>query len=642
MCGIAGILRLRDDAPPPDLRELQRVRDAMAARGPDGEGVWLSPGGEIALGHRRLAILDLSPEAAQPMRSADGRYTIVYNGEIYNFRILAQELESAGAQFRTASDTEVILELWSRAGADGLARLRGMYAFALWDGVERRLVLARDPYGIKPLYYAESSGCLRFASQVKALAAGGAIDDEVDPAAVAGFLAWGSVPEPLTLRRAVRALPAGHLLVAGPERESRLVAVPFRAAAAAPEDGAPDLGRALTTSVGDHLVSDVPVAIFLSAGLDSALVAALASRALEEPPVALTLTFAEARAAGRDEAPLAREVARRLGLRHVVREIEAETVRERAPEILAAMDQPSIDGFNTWLVAELAKQEGFKVALSGLGGDELFGGYPSFRDVRRWRSAARALARFPGLAAAWPALARTLVPERPKLAGLLAHGRSLAGAYFLRRGLLLPEEFELEGIEEALAGSSKSSELLEPSESSEPAESSKPAEPSASPATGPRRFERLYDPTLDAWERLGEGILGATSGLLSDPWRAVHRLESTLYLRNQLLRDADWAGMAHGVEIRVPFVDPHLRAAAEAAGFAPARRGGKRALARQLAPVLPESLLRRRKTGFHLPIADWLEPPASGRARSIGDQSRRLALAVLEAFGVRIHDLAEA
>jgi asparagine synthase (glutamine-hydrolysing) len=611
VCGIAGILRLRADAPPPDLDELRRVRDAMARRGPDGEGLWLSPGGEVALGHRRLAILGLSDEAAQPMRSADGRLTIVYNGEIYNFRELARGLEAEGATLRTASDTEVILELWRRRGADGLSALRGMYAFALWDGAERRLTLARDPYGIKPLYYAESGGSLRFASQVKALEAGGALDGAVDPAAVAGFLAWGSVPEPLTVRRAVRALPAGHVLTAGPELAPRLEAVPYRPEPA-PAGAAGSFAEELERSVAAHLVADVPVAVFLSAGLDSSLVAALARRALPEPPVALTLTFAEARAAGRDEAPLAREVARRLGMRHEVREVEAGAVRERAAEILAAMDQPSIDGFNTYLIAELAREHGFKVALSGLGGDELAGGYPSFRDVPRWSRRARRLARLPGLAAAWPALARTLVPERPKLAGLLAHGGSLAGAYLLRRGLFLPEEVDVVGRR-----------------SDEPLGEAAP-------------LAHLYDPALDAWERLDEGILGATSGLLRDPWRAVHRLESTIYLRNQLLRDADWAGMAHGVEIRVPLVDARLRAAAEAADFAPARAGGKRALVREAAPVLPAELFRRPRTGFHLPIADWLEPPEKGRERRVGDQSRRLALTVLEAFGVRIEDDAAA
>ncbi len=213
MCGICGIYSYRAGAPAPDPEELRRTGEAMAARGPDGAGEWRSEDGAIALGHRRLAILDLSPAGAQPMASADGRYRIVYNGEIYNFRELRRELEQSGERFRTESDTEVLLALWAREGDRSLGRLRGMYALAIWDGVERSLTLARDPFGIKPLYYAVAGGLVRFASQVRALEAGGALSREVDPAGLAGFLLWGSVPEPWTIRRDIRALPAGHLLV---------------------------------------------------------------------------------------------------------------------------------------------------------------------------------------------------------------------------------------------------------------------------------------------------------------------------------------------------------------------------------------------------------------------------------------------
>jgi len=587
MCGIAGILRLGAEAPPIDPAELARLGAALARRGPDGAGEWRSPSGRIALCHRRLAVLDLSPAGAQPMTSADGRFTIAYTGEVYDFRERRAELARAGVTPRSESDTEVVLELCARKGAVALSRLRGMFALALWDERTGELLLARDAYGIKPLYYAVVGGQLRFASQVRALEAGGGMPRDVDPAGVAGFLAWGAVPEPFTLRRAIRSLPAGHVLRARPDGELRLEPLPFR-----PGDELPaDFAGAVEESVAAHLVADVPIAIFLSAGLDSALVAALARRHLPAPPVALTLTWKEARGTGQDEEPLARATAAALGLRHVVREISAEELREALPEVLAAMDQPSIDGFNTWLVARLAREEGFKVVLSGLGGDELTGGYPSFADVARWQRGARRLARVPGLPRLWPAVARRLFAGRPKVAGLLDRGRSLAGAYFLRRGLFLPEEIGAE-------------------------------------------LARAYDPVLDAWERLGEGILGSSSGILRDPWRAVHRLESTMYLRNQLLRDADWAGMAHGVEIRVPLVDARLRAAAAAVDFEPARSSGKGALVRRAAPELPEVLFARPKSGFQLPVAEWLEARAGTPRGSLGLRSRRLARRVLEEFGV--------
>lgn len=593
MCGIAGVARCGPSGDLIDPAELARISAALAARGPDGEGEWRSPGGGAALAHRRLAILDLSPRGAQPMTSACGRYTMVFNGEIYDFREHREAMLRGGATFRSESDTELLLEMYALEGARAFGRVRGMFALAIWDERAQELVLARDPYGIKPLYYAVERGQLRFASQVRALEAGGRVSLEVDPGAVTGFLCWGSVPEPLTLRRAIRALPAGHLLRASAAGGFRIEPLP--AAAGGDEEGS--VSAAVAESVRCHLTSDVPVALFLSAGVDSALLAALARREQPEPPTAITLSVAEVRGTKLEEEGLARQVAATLGLRHVVREIGAAEVRALLPEVLAAMDQPSIDGFNTFLVARVARQEGFKVALSGLGADELLGGYASFADVPRWQLRGRALSRIPGLAAIFPALARRVSPGRPKLRGLLRHGTSLAGAYFLRRGLFLPEEVA------ALQGSAA---------------------------------RTSYDPVLDGWERLGENILGSPRAIVADPWRAVHRMESTLYLKNQLLRDADWAGLAHGVEIRVPFVDVRLRAALERAGFEPARSRGKAALARQLAPELPAAVFQRAKSGFQLPIADWLAPAGASRPGSVGRGSRRLALHILEAFGIAL------
>ncbi len=603
MCGISGIFRRTPEAPPPDRDELLRIHAALAPRGPDGEGTWSSADGRLMLAHRRLAILDLSPAGAQPMRSADGRFAIVFNGEIYNFRELARELAAEGVELASRSDTEVILELWRREGARALAKLRGMFALAIWDELTGTLALARDPYGIKPLFYSLDGGMLRFASQARALDAGGGLSREVDPAAVAGVLSWGAVPEPLALRRSVRAIPAGHWARAAGDGSFVLETVPRVAL----DPGCGSAAEALATSVRAHLVSDVPVGLFLSAGLDSALVAALAARELgaagAEPLAALTLTWSEARGTPADEEPLARATAGRLGLRHVVREVTADQVRRDLPAMLAAMDLPSIDGFNTWLVARLAREEGLKVALSGLGGDELFGGYSSFRDVPSWERRARRLRQLPTLSALWPALARRLAPGTPKLASVLRYAGSFAGAYALRRAVYLPHEVDA---------------LLERSGLAEPG-------------------VRSYDAPFDAWDKLGDAVLGDPSRLLLDSWRAVHRLESSVYLRQQLLRDADWAGMAHGVEIRVPLVDAWLRAELERLGFEPARSRGKGALVREVAPELPAELFDRPKSGFQLPIADWLERDRKGaRPRSVGAQSRRLALLVLEAFGVPI------
>ncbi|HXO22245.1 MAG TPA: asparagine synthase (glutamine-hydrolyzing) [Thermoanaerobaculia bacterium] len=607
MCGINGILRLAESSPAIDRRELLATREAMTARGPDGAGEWLSADGRVGLASRRLAILDLSPAGAQPMTSPDGRYVIVQNGEIYNFRQLRGELEREGVAFRSQSDTEVLLVLYARLGTSMLPRLRGMYALAIWDDAAGRLVLARDPLGIKPLYYSTEGGCLRFASQVKALEQGGALSRKIDPSGLAGFLLWGSVPEPLTIRRAIRAVPAGCFLavengrVEEPMRHYRFDPAPERTEEV-------DAGQAIADSVAAHLISDVPVAVFLSAGLDSGLVAALACRALPSPPTTFTLSFDVLAGTAADEASLAAEVARKLGTRHLERRVGKQDFLDLWPQAVAAMDQPSIDGFNTYVVSRAAHETGLKVVLSGLGGDELFGSYPSFTDVpKTWRMA-RWGGHAPGLRAAWPALAGRLLGGRPKLRGLLRHGGSLAGSYFLRRALFLPEELpELLGEEQAAAALAG------------------------------------YDPIADTAKVLcgGGGEEAIDGHRRPDPWLAVHLMESAQYLRNQLLRDSDWASMAHSVELRVPFVDARLRASLAAGGFDPARGQGKAALVRRIAPELPAELFTRPKSGFYIPVVDWMRP-AAATAGNLGARSRLLARLVLEEFGVNLRSAAAA
>lgn len=602
MCGINGIVRLSPTAAPLDRDELVRTRDYMASRGPDGEGAWFSPDGRVGLGHRRLAILDLSPAGAQPMASADGRYRLVYNGELYNFRELRRELAGQGAAFRSESDSEVLLALYARDGAAMLRRLRGMYAFALWDAAEGTLLLARDPFGVKPLYYALDGGVLRFASQVRALLAGGALGGGLDLAAVAGFLTWGSVPEPRTLHPKVRALPAGHYLVA---RDGELEA-PRRHYTQEPAPPEAERGRrvgdaglpeALRDAVEAHLVSDVPVAVFLSAGLDSAMIAALAARVLPEPPTTLTARFDSLVGSPADEGPQAAQIAAALGTRHVERRFGRDELRSLWPGALAAMDQPSIDGFNTYLVSRMAHEAGFKVVLSGLGGDELFGSYPSFRDVPRAVRVARLARRLPGVPGAWSRLAPSLLPGRPKAAGVLRYGDSVAGAYLLRRALFLPEELP------ALMGREAASEA-----------------------------RRGYDPLTDLAAALGEPSPAGVGASGVDPWLAVHQLETTRYMRNQLLRDADWAAMASSVELRVPLVDARLRQSVARHRFEPARSAGKAAVVREVAPELPAEVFGRRKTGFYVPVAGAVDgrPSQSGG----GIDSRLLASQVLQAFGV--------
>lgn len=595
MCGINGILRLDRAAPPVDRDELTRTRDRMASRGPDGSGMWCAPDGEIGLGHRRLAIIDLSAAGLQPM-SWKERYWIVFNGEIYNYRELRASLDAEGVRFRSTSDTEVVLALYEREGASLLSRLRGMYAFAVWDSVERVLFLARDPYGIKPLYFSGAGGYFRFASQVRALEAGGSIPGDPDPAGLAGFLLWGSVPEPHTLRRAVKALPAGHSMVV---REGRVGApTPFHRLGVATLDGGDDLASSLADSVKAHLVADVPIAVFLSSGLDSALIAALARRESAEALTTLTITFDEFAGTEDDEGPLASEIARVLGTRHLERRVRPESAGDLWTSCLEAMDQPSIDGFNTYVVSRVAHEAGFKVVLSGLGGDELMGSYPSFAAVPSWTRLASRFGRLPGAMGLCRSLPVWSALGRPKMAAFLELGRSLPGAYFLRRGLFLPRELP------NLIGSPLAAAGLE-----------------------------AYDPVEDAARSLDDAGIGRRDP--SRGWEAVHLMESSMYMRNQLLRDSDWASMAHSLELRVPLVDARLQRAAASCGFRPAKAMGKKEVVRAAASELPAAVFDRPKSGFSVPIAKWLMPPGSAPATR-GQGSRYLALRVLEGFGIDV------
>lgn len=581
-----------------------RTREAMHKRGPDGFGQWASTDTRCLLAHRRLSFLDLSDRAAQPMRSADGKLVITYNGEIYNFPELRAELEGQGVTFRTTSDTEALLHLYARDGEAMVTKLRGMFAFAIWEEARQGLFLARDPYGIKPLYVANDGWTVRFASQVRALLAGGGISRDPEPAGLVGFHLWGSVPEPFTLYREIRALPAGHtqwIDRSGPRLPQRYVhlasilregarnPLPVAQIASLVRDAARD-------SVAAHMLADVEVGVFLSAGVDSASLLGLMRDAGCNNATAITLSFEEFRDTSEDEAPLAAQVAQTYGARHIVRTVGEAEFRADLPAILAAMDQPSMDGVNTWFVAKAAREVGLKAAISGLGGDELLAGYASFRDIPRWRRRFGPWAAVPGLGgmarAVVGAVAPGFVRAHPKALGMLEYAGSWEGAYLLRRGLFLP--YELPALLDK--------DLV---------------------ADGMRRLKplRQLSGTLSPDPRSGNG--------------RVCVLESGHYMRNQLLRDADWAGMAHSLEIRTPLVDIALlrRLAPAIASLKPGM--GKASLAAAPSIPLPAQVVSRAKTGFGVPTRSWMATACSNRediAETKGVTSRRWSRKVMEAF----------
>ncbi len=560
MCGIAGGIALEPGRAL--LEVVSTLTRRLARRGPDGEG--LADLGDVALGHRRLAIIELTAAGAQPMADSTGRYVITFNGEIYNHAELRRELVSLGRVFATHSDTEVIIHALAQWGEAGLNRLRGMFAFALWDKHEQELWLARDPFGIKPLYVAERDGVLWFASQARALAEIALVDTARDPAALVGFYLWGHVPEPFTWWAGVRMFPAGHV-----QRIKRgaQVGVPrsfFSLAEAlatpGPRLSLDDLGAELEGSMRRHLVADVPVGVFLSAGVDSGVLASLA-RPLCADLHTITLAFVEYEGRADDEAPAAEALAGSLGSQHATVRIDRDEFDSVRDDFLHSMDQPSIDGLNTYLVSRAAAQRGLKVMLSGLGADEMFGGYPSFTEIPKLLRLGSRIPMRTQLGRVLEGL-RAIAPRRvpPKAFGLVSHAGRIEDAYLLRRALHLTGE-----------------------------------------------LDALLD---ESWLKAGFAALAdnARAQALRDaaPPLSIHAqivlLETTRYMRNQLLRDSDWASMAHGLELRVPFVDVGLFTAvagAIAAGAPPTKS--------DLAEAAGLGWLARRpKTGFTTPVRSWI------------------------------------
>ncbi|MSO54036.1 MAG: asparagine synthase (glutamine-hydrolyzing) [Rhodospirillales bacterium] len=584
MCGIAAIFAYGAGAGPVDAAELERVRDAMAKRGPDGAGLWVADDRRIGLGHRRLAIIDLRPEAAQPMAfapepGANATLRITFNGEIYNYEALRAELIQKGARFTTQSDTEVILQLYHREGPAMARRLRGMFAFAIWDDAKGSLFLARDPFGIKPLYYADDGKTFRLASSVKALRTSGRIGDAPDPAGHVGYFLMGSVPEPHTLYADIRALPAGSTLTidrSGAKRLARYFDAPSILAEAS--DTASDVAAALRDSVRHHLVADVPVGVFLSSGLDSSVVVGLAAETHADLKT-FTLGFNEFKGSDKDEVPLADLVAAHYATRHQTRYVTGADFAAGIDDVLDAMDQPTLDGVNVYFVAKAAAEGGLKVALSGLGGDEVFAGYSTFQEIPRLVGAIGAI---PG-ASHWGKGFRVVaapVARRfasPKHASIFEYGGSYAGAYLLRRGLFLPWEIP---------------EILDP------------------------ELARRGLSELSILTGLDDAARGQRTAVAK-----VAALETCFYLRNQLLRDADWAGMAHSLEIRTPFVDSVLFTAL--AGRIAAGTLTKAEMTRAPKAPLPDALIGRPKTGFSVPVRDWLSA-ADARERGFRGWAKKV------------------
>lgn len=588
MCGLAGMLSWQV---PVEKQRVQAMCDALAHRGPDGEGIWSTAESNVVLGHRRLAIIDLNARANQPLTDASGRWTIVFNGEIYNFIALRNALKREGYCFVTSSDTEVVLALVAVHGPGALTKLRGMYALALWDNRDSRLILARDPYGIKPIYLHQTTGSIAFASEVRALIQGQ--DLVPDPAAVVGFFLYGFVPEPHTPWTGVEILSPGTILEISASGQRHVIAKqdPFATLRSASETAIniqAEICEAVEDSLNAHMIGDVPVALFLSSGIDSTAIlgglAGLGQRAI----TCFSLGFEEFKGTEEDEVPLARTMAAYYGVESVAAYISRAHFENSVDRFIADMDQPTVDGLNTWFVCQAAADAGFKVALSGLGGDELFGGYSSFRRIPSYLGQLTRLRRI-GIGSRIGKLASCLAPNR-KDALLLAAEPSTVAVYSVLRGML---------------------------------------------CMGALR--KLLDPDLlrEGLNQLAiEADLRTLLAGVSSDFSQISILESNFYMRNQLLRDSDWASMAHGIELRVPLVDSKLTSHVAPLLQSHQQQRQKELLAEVPRNPLPSEIRNRRKTGFSTPMTAWLAASAqfSELGKSTTPWTHRWARHVAEVY----------
>ena len=566
MCGIAGFI---DPGTSAEARKeaVARMCAAMIHRGPDDGGAITR--GPATMGMRRLAIFD-PVNGHQPMETQDGRYSIVFNGAIYNFRNLQMELESAGFTFRTHCDTEVLLAALVHWGEDALRRLRGMFAFALWDSVEQTLFAARDPFGIKPLYFSHDGEQLVFASEISTLLASGTRAGDIDPASVADYLAWLAVPAPRTIYKDVLSLQPGECLLFSRGNLDIHAAWTLRSV---PESSSPcatreefvrELRVRMEDTIRAHVIADVPVGAFLSGGLDSAVVAGLMSRATGNALKTFSIGFEED---GYSEADYAEVTARYLGAVHHTRILSGDEVASDMDKIIAACDQPTGDGINTYYASQTAQEGGVKVALSGLGGDELFGGYPSFRTLP-------ILSRRLPIWWSVPGPIRSLVVNALRLGG--TRGKKLNDIL-----LSAHDSHEIASLQRRVFAEEGRRSILAPD------------------IAARIRGIKPFHPRLEAM-RTDLGMDDLFS--LSSAW------ELRTYMADVLLRDSDVMSMRHSLELRVPFVDRPLVEWLwrQPAPFRNDPRHPKSALAEAAADILPPGLQQRKKRGFTLPFSVWM------------------------------------
>jgi asparagine synthase (glutamine-hydrolysing) len=561
---------------------------AMVHRGPDDEGYEQFPigssdsGGQCGFGFRRLSIMDLSPLGHQPMINRATGDCIAFNGEIYNFKALRARLESTGHRFQSTGDTEVLLRALSTWGDAALDDLDGMFAIAFYQAATRRVLLARDPLGIKPLYVAHIADAVVFASEIRAVMASGMVPNDLDPAGIAGYLAYGAPQDPLTVHRWIRSMPAGTCqwldgtaIAGGPAKSRRYWRFPSITAARDEAAVVTRVQEELTASVQAQCISDVPLGVFLSGGIDSATMAALAQSS--QGPICTFSVGYEIEGIG-DETEAAAETAHALGTTHYQTIVDNDWVILQWQEWLKATDRPSVDGLNTFIVSGAVKDRGITVALSGLGADELFGGYPAFRRIPQLRLALSAISFLPrGLRRRVAATLLRPLPasRRAKAVDFLSSGNSAVELAALCRRVMGDDTLRALGFDDRRLG--------------------------LTPQYLP---QQAFDPFTEK---------------PADLFQAISQAETCLYMGNTLLRDSDTNSMAHSLEIRVPFLG---RGVVDYTSSLPGKvkylNHGlpKHLLRKAMAGRIPESVFTRAKKGFSLPFDRWIFGPLREQCES--------------------------
>ncbi|HTZ46769.1 MAG TPA: asparagine synthase (glutamine-hydrolyzing) [Verrucomicrobiae bacterium] len=601
MCGICGFAYATSSSDAD--KRVRQMAGAMVHRGPDEDGFLVNdlraPG--AAMGMRRLSIIDL-PGGHQPIWNEARNVAVVFNGEIYNYRELRERLQLAGHRFTSNSDTEILVHGWEEWGEDLLVELRGMFVFALLDlrkhfATVPVLFLARDPLGIKPLYYAQTKDGFAFASELRALLASGAVERKLSADALTSYLLFGSVSEPVTLVDGAFSLPPGHALLLHLPDRRRTPRVrpwwdPTRSAAARDPKGPRDFAAAsarlrtlLEDAVRAHLIADVPVGLFLSSGLDSSALAVLAGRA-QQGIQSFTLTFPDT---AWDEGPLARIVAQRAGTKHTEVPLQGRDMLARVDEAISALDQPTMDGINTYFVSWAAREVGLKVALSGLGSDELFGGYRTFLDTPK-------LVRLEAVSRLVPGAFRRI--SVPLVNSLLARKGTVDAARKASDAWLMPDVLPHPYFFARL--------LFPPSEVARLADARYRKSSVANDGV-------TLDPTWLGWlERT------ADQAVALEPIAGVSWLEMRTYMASTLLHDTDSVSMARSLEVRVPFLDTPLvefvSALPDSARIEPGISKGL--LRAALAGLIPQEILAQKKRTFTLPWEEWLRISLKSRVEA--------------------------